>query len=279
MPVRIYKSRSGGGRRNSSVSSFEEITTASPYKGLIVFQKKKSGRNFQGKITVRHQGGGVKQYYRIIDFKSDKYDIPARVATIEYNPIVSARIALLNYNDGEKRYVIAPVDMKVGDTIVSSKKRIDIKSGNRMPLEVIPQGTLIHNVELVPGKGGQIARGAGSSVKLMAIDGNHALLKMPSSEIRMVPKECMATIGQVSNPDAMHVRYGKAGRMRYMGIRPRVRGKAMNPNDHPHGGGEGNQPIGLKHPKTPWGKPALGVKTRKKKKSTNRFIVSRRIKG
>lgn len=279
MPVRIYKSRSGGGRRNSSVSSFEEITATSPYKGLIVFQKKKSGRNFQGKITVRHQGGGVKQYYRIIDFKSDKYDIPARVATIEYNPIVSARIALLNYNDGEKRYIIAPVDMKVGDSILSSKKRIDIKSGNRMPLEVIPQGTLVHNAELVPGKGGQIARGAGSSIKLMAIDGKYALLKMPSSEIRMVPKECMATIGQVSNPDAMHVRYGKAGRMRYLGIRPRVRGKAMNPNDHPHGGGEGNNPIGLKHPKTPWGKPALGVKTRQKKKRTNRFIITRRIKG
>lgn len=279
MPIRIYKPTSGGGRRNSSVSTFEEITTSKPHRSLIVARKKHSGRNFQGKITVRHQGGGVKQYYRIVDFKRNKFEIPAKVLTIEYNPIVSARIALVSYRDGEKKYILAAQGMKVGDVVVTSKNRIDMKPGNRMPLEAIPQGTLIHDVELVSGKGGQIARSAGSSVKLMAIDGKFALLKMPSSEIRRVPKECLATIGQVSNPDAMHVRYGKAGRMRHMGVRPRVRGKAMNPVDHPHGGGEGNHPIGMTHPKTPWGKHALGVKTRNKKHKSNRFIVTRRQKG
>lgn len=278
MPIRIYKPTSPG-RRGGSVSIFKELSQIPPHKKLMQVQKKRGGRNFQGKITVRHKGGGAKQFYRVIDFLCDKYDIPARVASIEYNPIVSARIALLNYADGEKRYILAPVDLHPGDTVLSSKKRIEIQPGNRMPLEVIPQGTLVYNVELTPGGGGKIGRTAGSSVKLMAIDGPNALLKMPSSEIRMVPKICMASIGQVSNPDAMHIRLGKAGRMRHLGIRPRVRGKAMNPVDHPHGGGEGNQPIGLKYPKTPWGKHALGVKTRDKKKKSNRFIVSRRIKG
>lgn len=276
MPIRIYKPVSGGGRRNSSVSTFEEITRAKPHKKLLTIQKEMAGRNNSGKITVRHRGGGTKKFYRVIDFLREKYDIPAKVAAIEYNPNVRSRVALLYYVDGEKRYMIAPFDIKVGDTVMSSKKRIEMAPGNRMPLAVIPQGTIVHDVEIMPGGGGTFARSAGSGVKLMAIDGGLALLKMPSTEVRMVSKECMATIGQVSNPDAMHVRYGKAGRMRYLGIRPRVRGKAMNPVDHPHGGGEGSHPIGMKHPKTPWGKPALGVKTRRKKKSSNMFIVSRR---
>lgn len=279
MPIRLYKPVSGGGRRNSSVSTFEEITTAKPHKKLLTIQKKMAGRNNSGKITVRHRGGGTKKFYRIIDFLREKYDVPAKVAAIEYNPNVRSRVALLYYVDGEKRYMIAPFDMKVGDIVMSSKKRIEMAPGNRMPLAVIPQGTMVHDVEITPGGGGTFARSAGSSVKLMAIDGGLALLKMPSTEVRMVAKECMATIGQVSNPDAMHVRYGKAGRMRYLGIRPRVRGKAMNPVDHPHGGGEGSHPIGMKHPKTPWGRPALGVKTRRKKKASNIFIVSRRQKG
>jgi large subunit ribosomal protein L2 len=279
MSIRVYKPTSAG-RRRSSVSSFEELTRGrKPLKQLLVYRKEQAGRNAQGKITVRHRGAGVKRFYRRVDFKQDKFDIPAKVVSIEYNPYVSSRLALLHYADGEKRYIIAPVGLHVGETVLSSKKRIDIKAGNRMPLEVIPQGTLVYSVELVPGKGGELARSAGVVVKLMAVDGPWAQLKLPSTEMRLVPKECLASIGQVSNPDAMHVRLGKAGRMRYLGIRPRVRGKAMNPVDHPHGGGEGHNPIGMKHPKTPWGKPALGVKTRKKYRRSNPLIVQRRSKS
>lgn len=277
MPIKVYKPTSPG-RRISSVSTFEEITKIRPHRRLLKIQKPHSGRNFQGKITIRHRSGGAKKYYRMVDYKQDKFDIPARVATIEYNPNISARIALVSYNDGEKRYILAPVGLKAGDTVVSSKKRIDMNVGNRMPLDVMPQGTLIYNIELVPGKGGEIARSAGSNGKLMAIDGDFAHILMPSSEVRKIPKSCLASIGQVSNPDAMHVRLGKAGRMRHLGVRPRVRGKAMNPVDHPHGGGEGNQPIGLKYPKTLWGKHAMGVKTRKKFRRSERFILSRRIR-
>lgn len=278
MGIRQYKPTSPG-RRISSVSAFEEITKIRPHKRLLKIQKPHSGRNFQGKITVRHRSGGAKKYYRMVDYKQDKFDIPARVATIEYNPNISARIALVVYNDGEKRYILAPAGLKEGDMILSSIKRIDIGTGNRMPLDVIPQGTLVYNIELVPGKGGEIARSAGSSAKLMAIDGNFAHILMPSSEVRKIPKSCLASIGQVSNPDAMHVRLGKAGRMRHLGVRPRVRGKAMNPVDHPHGGGEGNQPIGLKYPKTLWGKHALGVKTRKKFRRSDHLILQRRQKN
>lgn len=278
MGIRQYKPTSPG-RRISSVSAFEEITKIRPHKRLLKIQKPHSGRNFQGKITVRHRSGGAKKYYRMVDYKQDKFDIPARVATIEYNPNISARIALVVYNDGEKRYILAPAGLKAGDMILSSIKRIDIGTGNRMPLDVIPQGTLVYNIELVPGKGGEIARSAGSSAKLMAIDGNFAHILMPSSEVRKIPKSCLASIGQVSNPDAMHVRLGKAGRMRHLGVRPRVRGKAMNPVDHPHGGGEGNQPIGLKYPKTLWGKHALGVKTRKKFRRSDHLILQRRQKN
>ncbi|KKQ56922.1 MAG: 50S ribosomal protein L2 [Parcubacteria group bacterium GW2011_GWA2_38_13] len=278
MGIKQYKPTSPG-RRISSVNTFEDLTKVQPLRSLMRIQKPSSGRNFQGKITVRHKSGGAKKYYRIIDFKQNKFDIPARVATIEYNPNVSARIALLYYQDGEKRYIIAPVGLKTGDTVLSSKKRIDISLGNRMPLEVIPQGTLLYNVELVPGKGGEIARSAGSGAKLMAIDGDFAHLQMPSSEVRKISKNCLASIGQVSNPDAMHVRLGKAGRMRHLGVRPRVRGKVMNPVDHPHGGGEGNNPIGLKYPKTLWGKHASGVKTRKKSRRSEKNIISRRFKN
>jgi len=277
MPVKVYKPTSPG-RRKSSVSTFDEITVKKPNKKLIVTKKRKAGRNASGKITVRHRGGGAKRFIRVIDRKREKFDIPAAVKTIEYNPNSSARIALIAYRDGEKSYIIAPDGLRVGATVVSSKQRIDIDPGNRMPLEVIPQGTIVHDVELYPGKGAEMARSAGAGVKLMAIDDRNAHLRLPSSEVRMVPKACMASVGQVSNSDAMHVRTGKAGRTRHKGIRPTVRGKAMNPVDHPHGGGEGNQPIGMKNPKTPWGKVALGVKTRKKGKASDRFIVSRRKK-
>lgn len=259
-----------------SVDTFDDITKKAPEKSLTVIKKKHSGRNFQGKITVRHRGGGAKQRYRIIDFKREKYDIPATVEAIEYDPNRSARIALVKYEDGEKRYVVAPVGLKVGDKIVSSQKKIEIKVGNRLRIEDIPTGLIIHAIELLPGKGAQMARSAGAGVQLMAIEGKYAQLKMPSGEIRMVSKDCMATIGQVSNPEHQHIEIGKAGRKRHMGIKPTVRGKVMNPVDHPHGGGEGRNPIGLKHPKTPWGKPALGVKTRKHGKKSDRLIIKRR---
>lgn len=274
MPIKIYKPTSAG-RRNSSVDTFDDITKTEPEKSLIVFIKKQGGRNNQGKITCRHRGGGVRRYCRLIDFKQDKFDVPAKVVAIEYDPNRGARIALIQHNDGEKRYVIAPIGLVPGDEIVSSKSKVEIKSGNRMPLEYIPTGMMVYNIELTPGKGGEIVRSAGVGAQLMALEADHTTVKMPSGEIRKILKNCLASIGQVSNPDYMHIRWGKAGRMRHLGRRPQVRGKAMNPVDHPHGGGEGNQPIGLKHPKTPWGKPALGVKTRRKK-SSDKLIIRRR---
>jgi large subunit ribosomal protein L2 len=259
-----------------SVSTFEEITKTRPEKSLTVRLKKHAGRNNQGRITTRHRGGGAKRAYRIIDFKRNKLGVPAKVAAIEYDPNRSARIALLHYLDGEKRYILAPVGLKVGDRVVSGPDA-DIRPGNALPLKNIPTGTTIHNVELERGRGGQLVRGAGTGAQLMAKEGNYALLRLPSGEQRYVNILCMATIGQVGNVDHENVRIGKAGRSRHMGRRPTVRGSAMNPVDHPHGGGEGRAPIGGQ-PKTPWGKPALGHKTRRNKR-TNRFIVRRRNAG
>lgn len=264
-------------RRNLTFDDFADITSVKPEKSLLLPKKSTGGRNFQGKITVRHRGGGVKRAVRIVDFKREKFDVPATVATIEYDPGRGARIALLNYADGEKRYLVVPVGLKVGDKILSSKKEIEIKVGNALPVKYIPAGVAVSNVEIVPGQGAKVARGAGNAVFVMGVEGDFAQLKMPSSEIRQVNKECLCTVGQVSNPDHMNIVIGAAGRQRRLGIRPTVRGTAMNPNDHPHGGGEGKQPIGLKHPKTPWGKPALGVPTRKRKYSDN-LIVHRRKK-
>ena len=266
------------GRRQARFDDFSDITKTTPEKRLVVIKKRSGGRNSQGKITVRHRGGGAKRCIRIIDFKRDKYDIPARVASIEYDPNRGARIALLNYMDGAKRYIISPVGLKVGDEILSSKKRIEIKKGNAMPVKYIPAGVVIYNLEMIPGGGGRMARGAGNAIYVMGVEGKHAQVKLPSGEIRLIKKECLCTIGQVSNPDKRHIKLGSAGRKRHLGFRPTVRGSAMNPVDHPHGGGEGNQPIGLKHPKIPWGKPALGVKTRSKKKKSNKFIIQRRGK-
>ncbi len=265
------------GRRRATFDDFADVTSRTPEKSLLVIKKKTGGRNAQGKITVRHIGGGAKQFIRTIDFKREKYGVPAKVATIEYDPGRGSRICLLNYADGEKRYIIMPLGLKVGDTILSSKELIEIKTGNAMPVQFIPAGMPIHNVELEPGKGAKICRGAGNVVFVMGVEEKYAQLKMPSGEIRLVKKECLCTVGQVSNPEKRHIILGKAGRSRLMGIRPTVRGTAMNPVDHPHGGGEGNQSIGLKHPKTKWGKPALGVKTRKKRRS-NKLIVKRRAK-
>jgi len=262
-------------RREMTMSTFEEITTASPLKSLLMPKKRSGGRNANGKITVRHHGGGAKQQYRIIDFKRNKDGIPAKVSTIEYDPNRSAYISLVTYADGEKRYIIAPVGLKVGD-ILESGPDSDIKSGNTLPLRNIPVGTIIHNIELAAGKGGQIVRSAGTSAQLMAKEGNYATLRLPSSEMRMVRIECRATIGTVSNLTHEIVNLGSAGRKRHLGIRPTVRGSVMNPVDHPHGGGEGKAPIGHAGPMTPWGKPALGYKTRKHKKYSNRFIVKKR---
>jgi len=245
---------------------------------LTVIKKRSGGRNSQGKITVRHRGGGAKRCIRIVDFKRDKYDIPARVASIEYDPNRGARIALLNYVDGAKRYIVSPIGLNVDDKVISSNKKIEIKIGNAMPVKYIPAGVAIYNLEMIPGGGGRIARGAGNAIYVMGVEGKHAQVKLPSGEIRLIPKECLCTVGRASNSDKRHIKLGSAGRKRRLGFRPTVRGSAMNPVDHPHGGGEGNQPIGLKHPKTPWGKPALGVKTRKKKKASNKFIISRRGK-
>jgi large subunit ribosomal protein L2 len=265
------------GRRNATFDDCVDITKTTPEKRLIVIKKKTSGRNSQGKITVRHRGGGEKRYIRLVDFKRDKFEIPATVASIEYDPNRGARLALLNYADGEKRYIIAPVALVVGDKVLSSKNLIEIKAGNAMPVQHIPAGVAIHNLEFEPGRGAKVARGAGNAVFVMGVEGKYAQIKMPSSEIRLVKKECLCTVGQASNPDKRHIVLGKAGRSRHMGIRPTVRGTAMNPVDHPHGGGEGNQSIGLRHPKTPWGKPALGVKTRRKR-SSNKLIIKRRAK-
>ncbi|MCK9438820.1 MAG: 50S ribosomal protein L2 [Patescibacteria group bacterium] len=263
-------------RRHATYDDFSDISReASPEKRLLKIKKKKGGRNNQGKITVRHRGGGVKRYIRLIDFKRDKFNIPAVVKTIEYDPNRGSRIALVSYLDGDKKYIVAPVGLKVGDKIISSKELVEIKAGNAMPLKFIPAGISVHNIEIEPGMGAKIARGAGNAVAVMGIEGKYAQVKMPSGEIRLIKKEALCTVGQVSNPDKMHIKIGSAGRKRLLGIRPTVRGTAMNPNDHPHGGGEGKQSIGLKGPKTKWGKPALGVKTRKKRRS-NKLIVKRR---
>ncbi|PIT93726.1 50S ribosomal protein L2 [Candidatus Falkowbacteria bacterium CG10_big_fil_rev_8_21_14_0_10_43_11] len=263
--------------RQVTFDDFADITAVRPLKRLTVPKKKKGGRNFQGKITIRHQGGGAKQRVRLVDFKQDKFDVLATVKTIEYDPTRGARVALLFYRDGEKRYIIAPDGLKVGDTLMSSEQKQEAKLGMRLPLKHIPIGLEIHNVELVRGAGGKLARGAGNLVKLMAIDGDNAQLRLPSGEIRLVKSDCLATIGKVSNPDRRLISIGKAGRSRLLGIRPTVRGTAMNPVDHPHGGGEGKQSIGLKAPKTKWGKKALGVKTRKPQPS-DRLIMQRRKK-
>ena len=264
------------GRRQARFDDFSDITKFKPEKFLTISKKRKGGRNNQGKITIRHRGGGAKRSIRIIDFKRDKYDVPARVASIEYDPNRGARIALLHYLDGEKRYIIAPIGLNVDDKILSSKKKIEIEKGNAMPVKYIPAGIAIYNVELEPGFGGKIARGAGNAIYVMGVEDKYAQIKMPSGEIRLIKKECMCTVGQVSNPDKRHIKLGSAGRKRHLGWRPTVRGTAMNPVDHPHGGGEGKQSIGMKHPKTPWGKPALGVKTRKKYKKSDKLIIQRR---
>ena len=273
MAIRVYKPTSPA-RRFMSVLTYEEITKKTPEKSLIEVLKKNSGRNNQGKITVRHQGGGNKIKYRIIDFKRNKKDIPAKVAAIEYDPNRSANIALLHYADGEKRYILAPLDLKVGMTVLAAEEA-DIMPGNAMPLNSIPVGTLIHNLEIKPGRGGQLVRSAGLSAQLMAKENGYATVRLPSGEMRKLPLNAMATIGTVGNSDHENVRLGKAGRVRHMGIRPTVRGVVMNPNDHPHGGGEGKSPVGMPAPVTPWGKPALGYKTRKHKKYSNKMIIKR----
>ncbi|MFH1032315.1 MAG: 50S ribosomal protein L2 [Chloroflexota bacterium] len=275
MAVKVYRPTSPG-RRSTSGATFEEITKVTPEKSLLLPLKKKSGRNFQGRVTVRHQGGGVKQKMRIIDFKRDKIGVPGRVAAIEYDPNRTARIALIHYVDGEKRYIIAPLELKVGDTIKSGGDA-EIRQGNTLPLKLIPVGTQIHNIESSLGKGGQLVRTAGGGAQLVAKEGEKALIRLPSGEIRYIHIECSATIGQIGNLDHSAIQLGKAGRRRWMGVRPTVRGSAMSPRDHPHGGGEGRSPIGMPGPKTPWGKPALGYKTRKPKAS-DKMIVKRRGK-
>ncbi|MDE5990259.1 MAG: 50S ribosomal protein L2 [Clostridia bacterium] len=272
MAIKRYKPTSPA-RRFMTVSAFTEITTTVPEKSLLQSLNKSGGRNATGRITVRHIGGGNRRKYRIIDFKRNKDNVPAKVASIEYDPNRSANIALLVYADGEKRYIIAPLGLQKGDTVMSGENA-DIKTGNTLPLEKIPVGTVIHNIEMHPGKGGQIARSAGNSAQLMAKEGKYATLRLPSGEMRYLPIKCRATIGQVGNLEHEIVSIGKAGRKRHMGVRPTVRGVVMNPCDHPHGGGEGKSPIGMPSPVTPWGKPALGYKTRKKNKS-NKFIIKR----
>jgi len=257
-------------------ATFEEITKSTPEKSLLAPLKKKAGRNSQGRMTVRHRGGGAKRRLRVIDFKRDKFGVPGRVAAIEYDPNRSARIALIYYADGEKRYILAPIGLNVGDTIRSGSDA-EIKPGNTLPLKAIPSGTLIHNIEMQKGKGGQMVRSAGAGAQLMVKEGQYALVRLPSSEVRRIHVECLATIGQIGNVDHQNIHLGKAGRKRQMGFRPTVRGSAMNPRDHPHGGGEGRAPIGLPGPKTPWGKPALGPRTRKRKPSDS-MIVRRRGK-
>ncbi|MFC1969011.1 50S ribosomal protein L2 [Chloroflexota bacterium] len=275
MAVKVYRPTSPG-RRGMTGHSFEEITKDKPEKSLLVTLKKKSGRNNQGRITVRHRGGGSKRKLRLIDFKRDKLGVPGRVAAIEYDPNRSARIALIFYADGDKRYILAPQGLDVGLTIMAGEGS-EIRPGNAMPLKLLPNGTQIHNIELNRGKGGQLVRSAGASAQLMAKEGEYALVRLPSGEMRRIRAECMATIGQIGNVDHQNINLGKAGRKRLMGWRPTVRGSAMSPRDHPHGGGEGRSPIGMPGPKTPWGKPALGYKTRKRKPS-DKFIVKRRGK-
>ena len=274
MAIKVYKPTTPS-RRGMTTTDYSGLSKVAPEKSLLEPIKKHSGRNNTGRITVRHHGGGNRQKSRVIDFKRDKFGVPATVLTLEYDPNRTAFIALVQYEDGEKRYIIAPHNLKVGDVVVSGPDA-DIKPGNALPLTNIPVGTYIHNIELYPGKGAQLARSAGIMAQLMAKEGGLALLRLPSSELRRVPVNCMATIGQVSNIDSENVKVGKAGRTRHMGIRPTVRGSVMNPNDHPHGGGEGRSPIGRPGPCTPWGKPALGLKTRNTKKASSKFIVKRR---
>jgi len=262
------------GRRGASGPSFDELTRRKPEKTLLAPLHRRGGRNNQGRITVRHRGGGAKRRLRIIDFKRDKFDVPGKVASVEYDPNRSARIALVHYQDGEKRYILWPVGLQVGDTVVSGPKA-EIKPGNALPLMNIPSGTMVHNLEMHKGKGGQLVRGAGGAAQLLAREENYALVRLPSGEVRRILAECMATIGQVGNVEHSQIKLGRAGRKRLMGRRPHVRGSAMNPRDHPHGGGEGRSPIGMPGPKTPWGKPTLGYRTRRRK-DTNRYIVRRR---
>ena len=273
MAIKKYKPTSPG-RRFMTVSEFDEITSTTPERSLLAVKKKSGGRNSYGRITVRHIGGGNRVKYRIIDWKRNKDGIPAKVASIQYDPNRSANIALLNYADGEKRYILAPLGLNVGDTVVSGKDA-DIKVGNALPLENIPVGTMVHNVELHPGKGGQLVRSAGNAAQLMAKEGKYATLRLPSGEMRYILLCCKATVGQVGNVDHEIISVGKAGKTRHMGIRPTVRGVVMNPCDHPHGGGEGKSPVGMPSPVSPWGQPALGYKTRKKKKTTDKFIIKR----
>ena len=273
MAIKVYKPTTNG-RRNMSTIDYSQLSKVAPERSLLEPLKKTSGRNSYGRITVRHHGGGNRQKYRIIDFKRNKVNVPATVLTLEYDPNRSAFIALIQYEDGVKSYIIAPSGLKVGDVIVSGAAA-DIKVGNALPLINIPTGTFVHNVELYPGRGGQLARSAGNAAQLMAKEGKYALLRLPSGELRNVPADCMATIGTVSNEDHLNVKVGKAGRTRHMGVRPTVRGSVMNPCDHPHGGGEGKSPIGRPGPVTPWGKPALGYKTRAKHKQSDKLIVRR----
>jgi large subunit ribosomal protein L2 len=275
MPIKSYKPTSPG-RRGMSVSTFEEITRSKPEKSLLRPLKKRAGRNFRGKITVRHRGGGHKRRYRVIDFKRDKFSVPGRVTSIEYDPNRSARIALIAYADGEKRYIIAPLGLQVGDVVMSGPDA-EIRMGNALPIANIPVGTTIHNIELHIGKGGQMVRAAGTAAQLLAKEGRYAHIRLPSGEVRLVNVQCMATLGQVGNTDHGNIKLGKAGRKRWLGFRPSVRGSAMDPSSHPHGGGEGRAPIGMPGPKSPWGKPTLGKKTRRNK-ATDKWIARRRRK-
>ena len=275
MPIKTYKPTSPG-RRGMSVSTFEEITKTKPEKSLLAPLRKKAGRNVRGKITVRHRGGGHKRRYRLVDFKREKFGIPARVISIEYDPNRSARIALLTYADGEKRYIIAPLGLMVGSVLMAGPEA-EIRVGNALPLANIPVGAVIHNIELQQGRGGQLVRSAGTSAQLVAKEGKYAHVRLPSGEVRLIPQQCVATIGQVGNTDHGNISLGKAGRKRHRGWRPAVRGSAMSPRDHPHGGGEGRSPIGMPSPKSPWGKPTLGKKTRHNK-ATDKWIVRRRRK-
>ncbi len=275
MAVKKYKPVTPG-TRGMTGYTFEEITKSKPERALIVPLRKSGGRNSYGRITVRHRGGGHKRFIRMVDFKRDKHDIPAKVAAIEYDPNRTARLALLNYADGEKRYIVAPLELKVGDTVMAGAKA-EIRSGNALPIANIPVGTLIHNIEFKEGRGGQLVRSAGGAAQLLAKEGDFAQIRMPSGEVRLIHQVCYATVGQIGNLDHGNVKLGKAGRKRHKGIRPTVRGSAMSPRDHPHGGGEGRQPIGLPGPKSPWGKPTLGYKTRRNKK-TDQYIVRRRSK-
>ena len=274
MAIKVYKPTTNA-RRNMSVTDYSGLSKVAPEKSLLEPLKKNSGRNSYGRITVRHRGGGNRRKYRVIDFKRQKFDVEGTVLTLEYDPNRSAFIALVQYTDGEKAYIIAPQGLKVGDKVTAGENA-DIKPGNALPLTAIPTGTFIHNVELYPGRGAQLARAAGNMAQLMAKENGMALLRLPSGELRNVPENCMATIGQVGNTDYENINLGKAGRKRHMGFRPTVRGVVMNPNDHPHGGGEGKSPIGRPSPVTPWGKPALGYKTRNKKNKSDKFIVKRR---